>query len=473
MSMSVSTPNFGGCLNSITGKLDFCAFSPANCKGGESIYVKPDEISQNRCGALQVEVGRCESAIDDNLCTLSNSACQITSKHNKDGTCNLINDISGAMTRYPYCRVLPAFDENQPFRCVVSKDDCTDKELFIELTTFSRQDPCYCDHVPTGICYLSAISEITTDSSFCAVNEYDCPENYDWMSAQEMLNMNPPPRYCRLCHHSMSNIQLHENVVQSGGCFQNSTFLRCALQSTDCLDNEIFKSSPEMYELGVMPCPSDEIKGGECTSSMEDISCTNIAESCLLPQKFAYDDSCTIHSDSRSGIPAWFGHCQTNEKIKNSNWDDYRCVWKQSECDVTNELWYPASGQMDWFEGCNCEDVLTGACQYEGKYHCAVSDMGCADPSTYLKSNQLEDIGMICHLCNPKPRTIITNDLSDTKEDNSISDKQNDIVLEDPNEPSSKPSIDANTGAIIAGAVGGVFVLTSLAIFVYIRKTKK
>jgi len=465
--MTIATPRFGGCLDSNTAQIDFCALSPKDCAAnGNGIYVKPDEISQNRCSsASQVEVGRCDSSLDDNLCTYSKTSCQISSKHARDGTCNVIKDSSAdSMTRYPYCRVLPEFDPNEPFRCVLSADDCTEKEMAIPITTFAKKDPCYCHHVPTGICYLSTAAKITADSSFCAVEQYDCPEAYRFMSAHQLLNMETPPRYCRLCQQGMSKVQLHEQVVEAGGCFKNLNFMRCALQFTDCslTNNEIFKSSPEMREMGFVPCPAWEMKGGECTSSMEDIACTNTADSCLLPQKFVSDNSCTMHSDVRTGLPAGFGHCQNSKSIKNSNWENYRCVWQESECDVLNELWYPASGQKDWFRGCKCEDVVTGGCTYNGEVHCAVSERACADPSTFRNAKQLEDDGILCHLCHPKVRVKVIDNIVEVM-----------VPDQSPISTSTGTGRHVNMGWAIGGGIGGALVLTGAATFFYMRNRKR
>jgi len=479
--------------------------------------MKPDEISQNRCSsASQVEVGRCDSTIDDKLCTVNKSACQIAPKHSKDGTCNVVHDSSSdGMTRYPYCRTLPAFDADQPFRCVLSEEDCTERELAIQLTTFANEDPCYCHQVPTGMCYLTATAsaQITTDSSFCAVDAYDCPDAYAFLSATQLLTMESPPRYCRLCERGQNNTsieqpQYHEQIVEAGGCVASNNpglLLRCALEYTDCqLSNkESFKSAPQLRAMGIIPCPVDEMQVGRCTSSLDDGDCTNRADSCLIPIKFAVEDSCTVHKDVITGMPTTFGHCQNSEDIRNEIWDNYRCVWQEAECDIPMELWYPASGIKNWFQGCSCEEVVTGGCVYDGEVHCAVSELGCADSSTYRNAKELEADGTVCHLCHPKVRNkaidmvvdynIMNNDNNNNnnnnndtdsilKSDDSIDNKDllnnnNDNSNNNKNnimpDQSTKSTGNENLGAIIGGSLGGMFVLTALVTLIYMRNKKR
>jgi len=53
-----------------------------------------------------------------------------------------------------------------------------DGEVFVNMLHLPWDTPSHCFDVPTGMCYLNAVSPMTTEVSFCAVGWYDCPANY-------------------------------------------------------------------------------------------------------------------------------------------------------------------------------------------------------------------------------------------------------------------------------------------------------
>lgn len=396
----ISSPRFGGCKDpNNDDSISKCAFYPSDC-GSPSNYVKAHEIEGNQCThPAQVTIGRCSSSVDKNICAVSSDACEIAAKFESfDSECNIVE------AHYPSC--------NYDGRCVVSKGDCEDDEIFYQVAHLRWTDPCFCDKVPTGICYMDAVSPITSDSSFCAVGLHDCPDGYSFLKANDLLTMDSKekPRTCNLCRQVdvTEAGMLHEQVVESGGCFSSfeNKFLNCALESSACPTNANYKSPIEMRALDLVPCPADEITTGKCTSTLDQIECTSHPSACFLPEKFVSSESCTVHSNVDNQDPTFYGMCRQNS-AEGGNWREHRCTWQKSECEERIEIWWHARQPVNtWLEACHCEHVETGACEYvdgqDTKYYCAVSSKGCSDPSSYRTSFEMNAIGHKCMLCQPK-----------------------------------------------------------------------
>lgn len=436
-SIPVSSPRFGGCRDQGSENVKKCAFSPLDCSS-PSAYVKAPEIEGNQCShPEQVGVGRCSSNVDQKVCTVSSEACQIVSKFQFDPDCNIVEDKTTSLgTHYPSCEYE---------RCVVSKDDCEDGETFYGIGELNWIEPCFCDRVPTGMCYLDSVNPITMDSSYCAVGEYDCKEAYKFMSAAALLDLEQSkPRNCYLCRKAdlITSASKHEWIVESGGCFSGDGFLKCALESTECPEVSQFKSSIELRHLGIVPCRADEMTVGKCTSNLDEIDCTSRPSACYLPKKYEPNDSCTVHSNTLTGDPTYYGMCRESQPAGGDRWKQ-RCVWQESECIDNFEIWWHARlPQSTWLSPCNCEDVETGACEYtEGSdrlYYCAVSSRGCSDPSSYLTSYEMKVLGHTCMLCQPN-RAKLDPTPSPTSQGHGA------IIFNDgkvPTNPTLTPSID-------------------------------
>jgi len=257
------------------------------------------------------------------------------------------------------------------------------------------------------MCYKKDTDPITTDLSFCAVAEHDCTDGYDFMPAYELNNMDSPPRTCRLCTmKDLEEYSLHKSVVVSGRCVSDDgEYGLCALESTDCNDseNETFQSSIQIILQGGSPCRSNAFSGGQCTNAdVGEVHCTNYKDACVTPSAFFKLSTCMIYSDkaSTNDEPMYFGECKKKQDSTGSDEREYRCVWHSSECDEEEEEWTPASKPMDWYDGCKCEDVETGACRdTTGLYYCAVSSDACAVDHTYIPSLEIKEKGIDCRLC--------------------------------------------------------------------------
>jgi len=402
-SIATSSPRFGGCLDLVSGNITQCAFNPGECSSPLQ-YVKANDIPGSICShAAQIPIGRCTSSVDQNICTISSDACVVSQRFlAKDSGCSVVQDMSSqssASAYYPQCGD----------RCVISPQDCEVTETFRQIGSLVWRDPCECNDIPTGICYLDDIFPITADSSFCAVGEYDCPDSYSFMNATTLMNLKEKmPRSCTLCRQVdiIEAKMQHENVVEAGGCYIGDVFQKCALESTECPSGTTFKSSVEVRQLNQVPCPADEIVTGKCTSSMEQIDCTGNAEGCFLPVKFEKNEVCTVHSNKETNVASMYGMCRESS-AEGGNWRKHRCVWKKSECVEKIEIyWHARQPEGDWLEACQCEHTQTGGCAYsngfETLYYCAVTELGCADPSSYLTSFEMNAIGQTCMLCQPK-----------------------------------------------------------------------
>lgn len=394
-----------------------------------------------------------------------------------EGECHVVGQSGGdteKLTTYPRCNTLPGRTD-VPFgtRCVLNSNECVEGEVFRETNHLPWTDPCHCYDVPTGMCYLTGVTPITADASFCAVGGYDCPDRYTFMSSAGLLNMMDPPRECRLCQEESASgrQELHESVVESGGCYvDDAIFLRCALESTECTEGETFHSSARMYELGHIPCPADDFPGGECTSGLDSVQCTNRAESCKFPPKFVPRDSCTMHSDREAGgDETWFGRCREPNAKSDYRW----CVWGEAECNTgLGEVWYPAELDRNWLDGCNCENVKTGACRHDGEgaggegYYCAVSKWGCEDPGTYVSSGVLmENLGLDCRLCQPRRKVFMPTAMPVGQPVGQ--------PLEKSQSETSSSSRSVPIGVIITFSLAMLIGLTIGAVYVYKRSKKK
>ena len=226
----ISAPHFGGCRNTQTGQITSCAVKPSHCLSEQSQYVKAHEIDGGICNSpSKVSTGRCTSSIDNKVCTSDATACEIRSAFQSTNTCNIIQDTNsddvGASTLYPHC----GWDIGNR-QCVLSEEDCGD-DMFYPLKALIWVDPCTCDQVPTGMCYLTDVSPITADSSFCANGPYDCPDDtYSFMTAKDLFNMREggnAPRICNLCRKVdvVKEEAQHDRIVESGGCYSTSNIL--------------------------------------------------------------------------------------------------------------------------------------------------------------------------------------------------------------------------------------------------------
>merc|ERR1740139_1454362 len=245
------------------------------------------------------------------------------------------------------------------------------------------------------------------------------------------------------------------------------------MESTDCCTEcgEVFKSIAQVRTLGQIPCPAEEISGGRCLSGLDQVECTNRAESCEMPVKFSYDESCSLHSDLKNTMgsePTHFPRCQ---EIWSTGGDyrKHRCVWDKSECDVGPEEYNVVQKPVSWFDGCSCEHVVTGACRSDdGEYYCAVSRDGCEIPDTYITSLKTAEVGLDCRLCQPK-RVLEPPTLFPTTEAHGkvINDRNNRSNV-DEDESGSKFAIEL----ILIGSIGGSFLLSVVGTYFYYRNQK-
>jgi len=268
-------------------------------------------------------------------------------------------------------------------------------------------------------------------------------------------------------------------LLQSGGCYDSTNQFRyCALESTECKSKQYtFRSTMEMKQLGQRPpCTAyDDYRftGGYCTSDLDDeVGCTNVAESCIHPDRFELNDSCTMHRDVENNSPTWFGACQNVKALQSSNVKDYRwrCAWSREECVVGEEQFQKAILPKSWFDGCNCEHVQTGACKYrknngEVEWYCAVSALGCDNRSDYVPAYYLEkQEGIKCDLCEynrERDDTKPTNNPTSVAQGNVVRGRQAELRIE--------KDRNSNIGGIIGGAAGAAVAFSIIVTIVYMR----
>ncbi len=439
----IQTPSFGVCLGRCVLSTDACTSD--KYVGASQIYNAPYETDEACTDPEQVYIGRCQSTLDAKHCGASSASCGADSSFFDvlDDSCSLVDDKDTLVrTNFPACSNL----DDDTWQCVLGlEDECLDGERFVYSKWASDwgPSPCYCEDVPTGICYHRILdegfSEITTENSFCAVSERDCPSDYLWMTARDFQE-NPFTTYdCRLCESNSSGTTTTTTtttdtttvttptttttttttvsamatfIVEAGAClnpqashteFDSDQVDSCALEALNCPMNYQFVSSETLKEQG-LDCPLEQTTNwGTCSTDEEPTECTNKVTSCLHDFRPENVEKCDIYGNSQTGLPTYFPNCypiSQNDQEKR----EARCVWSEFECDIDTE-WF-SKVNLSASHKCTCEDVLTGVCKEPstGEYHCAVSPRACTDPTSYVLQSDLEAEGiyMKCQLCPPK-----------------------------------------------------------------------
>jgi len=205
-----------------------------------------------------------------------------------------------------------------------------------------------------------------------------------------------------------------KKYVESGGCFysKSDNFVSCALESTDCPDDDqYFLSTLEMV-LGGMgsPCLSHDIPIGSCTGTGELALCANTAEVCSLPSAFEdFTAGCNVRNNHhQSDQRTMYGGCDQGPQDMN---DIDFCVWSKDDCLDTEQylnanLVKYATQENGIYNGdCLCEEVQVGMCVHpmNGSY-CAVTALGCDKESNWVSARELAELptaydSVECFLC--------------------------------------------------------------------------
>ena len=417
------TPEFGVCVDESTRTTNRCVLSRTSCDPESELYKSPYELLTPVCnGPGVVEIGRCLSDLDDKRCAATESSCGVKSPfyENIDPNCSLVADKMKpdvVRTTFPACKGDYGSDF---FQCVLDAEDC----LLSENVNYAKwadewgPQKCHCEDVPTGVCYepqTGITGKLTAENSFCAVTDLDCPTTHFWMSARDFLSSERATYECRLCDETETGAAPPSYPVGAcleGGAsptsFTPSSFTSCALEAPMCPPGSGgFVSAQRLQDAGLV-CPIERTDNwGVCGSSGDPVECTNKDDSCMYDFRFERNnEECDIHGHSESALPTYFSHCAPRTDLEDRDFRDIRCVWDINECDMATERWEEARLPRDWFPGCTCEDVYTGVCKEPttGEYHCAVSPLGCTDPTSYVPQRMLEERGidMECQLCAPR-----------------------------------------------------------------------
>eukprot|EP00526_Cylindrotheca_closterium_P016817 CAMPEP_0113604158 /NCGR_PEP_ID=MMETSP0017_2-20120614/1651_1 /TAXON_ID=2856 /ORGANISM="Cylindrotheca closterium" /LENGTH=334 /DNA_ID=CAMNT_0000512575 /DNA_START=16 /DNA_END=1020 /DNA_ORIENTATION=+ /assembly_acc=CAM_ASM_000147 len=203
--------------------------------------------------------------------------------------------------------------------------------------------------------------------------------------------------------------------VQAGACVRSGgtpgvfgMAVGCALERGDC-EGTIFRSSRELLSEGSETvgylCLDRTIdtRVGRCEDDSNYV-CTSNAESCADENGFLpLSEDCSMlvdRSPQRKQNRTYFGGC-TDVAFPFAT----KCYWSEADCDseeFDDVQWISAGSNSH----CTCEATLTGACENNGEYYCAVSEFGCDDDSTFIPVAQLpEDLS--CFLCEKLDDSVI------------------------------------------------------------------
>ncbi|CAJ1953607.1 unnamed protein product [Cylindrotheca closterium] len=203
--------------------------------------------------------------------------------------------------------------------------------------------------------------------------------------------------------------------VQAGACVRSGgapglfgMAVGCAFEFSDC-EGAIFRSSRELLLAGsetvgyICLDRAIDTRVGRCINDSSYV-CTSDAGSCAEEDGFEpVSDDCSMlvdRSPQRKQKRTHFGGC-TDPAFPFPT----KCYWSVADCDTEG------SDGMQWISAgsnskCTCEETLTGACESNGEYYCAVSEFGCDSYSTFVPAARLP-AGVTCFLCKKYDDSII------------------------------------------------------------------
>ena len=424
----IRVPEYGSCFDTRTNTVSRCVLSSRACPEVTEVYVPAYEANLPCHDPDDVVIGRCVSAKEDNRCAASPAACggEFDSFKAVDTTCSVSGDIGRSVdgykprTIYPACKHTDTHSHgiDNEWQCALDHHYCLSDETMIDadFAAMGSSRPCHCGDVPTGVCYRmekgpTETELLTPANAFCAISPRDCPPTHGWMSARLFMSLDRATFQCRLCDHysKQANSYLAGACQEDGAPTASPPIMACALEGGDCPTGTNFVSAYSLLERG-LHCPAEATRNwGKCESSGKNlVECTNKAESCEYGFNFTPSIAeCNIYGHTQTSFPTYFGYCLQRNDNEGRDRTGARCVWDEAECDPAWEWWQEARPpNPPLFQGCVCEDVLTGVCRDpSGNYHCAVSAAGCADPSSYVPQRLLEERGIDirCPLCPPRP----------------------------------------------------------------------
>jgi len=398
----------GACFNTANTFLQ-CALLPDECPD-DSIF-RGDHNQDCPPVASLHSLGRCSAVSEYYLCTSHATSCQLS--HNfvpYDISCTVSRDHSPTRSVYPdaYYGKCQASDDfpDLPDMCVWKFTECPSSTFRTANPFWAGQLPdCRCDQVRTGAC-------VAESNWYCAVEDKACDEGYSYVKA-----MNFTQAECYLCEPLPPPLTVV--YAQAGYCTmseQADAITRCALQPSDCPDEEIFhyphESTTDTSSVCSVQSGLQSTAVGRCVANADGNICVPHPTACKLSQSFVpHDVDCDLVRDNGNSFftTTHYGDCRPpgmGGQFDPTVVDAY-CAWDFSACD-DNLNWIPANpGVSGTFPTCQCDDVRLGACVRNGgtneDLYCAVSFDACAEGYTFVNVKELKEGPhyTVCHLCEP------------------------------------------------------------------------
>ncbi|KAL3939384.1 MAG: hypothetical protein SGBAC_005885 [Bacillariaceae sp.] len=203
--------------------------------------------------------------------------------------------------------------------------------------------------------------------------------------------------------------------VQAGACVRSGgapgvfgMAVGCAFEREEC-EGTIFRSSQELLLEGseavgyICLDRAIDTRVGRCKDD-SNYACTSNAGSCADEDGFEpLSDDCSMlvdKSSQRKQNRTYYGECANIASPSPS-----KCYWSEDDCgsEINNGIQWISAGLNN---KCTCEETETGACEYNGKYFCAVSEFGCDEDSTFVPAAQLPE-NVNCFLCKELDDSVI------------------------------------------------------------------
>ena len=411
---------FGGCYSSSMNDVR-CAFNGTECSASET-WKTPAEVSALglglSCDCASTDIGACYDVVSTHVSTCHVHESQCPTNHPwtpagyvySDGhECRCAVNRGVGSTAFGAC-ISPTSGQ---ITCGIDWRSCADGEVWVdpvEGASFYDVD-CDCSSVLVGACV-----DPMTQTPNCAVDEWSCNDGDEWWDPRTTESNGYE---CLLCDESDLVWPTSEPTTTAaaatvsifggaefGGCYDSSlNARRCEYNSSHCGPEEAWMTPVDLAMAGQNPCSCEDTEIGACYTVTTDHVAT-----CHVHPNQCPDD--TIWIDA--GYVYGSGHTCLCDRFRDKGLTQYgacwdggtmpyvaTCAYQKADCSA-GETWVePQEALKVYGFECNCDDVLTGACEsaITGELTCAVDIDSCEDDDEWISARDVAAAGTSCRIC--------------------------------------------------------------------------